>query len=248
MSNGRIYKAVQGQTTFGEAIGIIMMETFMPFPPGSPGNATTFAYPVRYAVVRGATMQRVVFDPDPNLSPLLIEAGRELIREGVSAITGNCGFMILFQDQMAREFDVPVFMSSLLQLPLISRMLKPGEKVGIITANAKTLSPQHLNIATNGIDVPVRLAGMEDQPCFYAAIHAEKGELDFDKVEAEVVHVALELVANDRTVKAILFECTDLPPYAAAVQEAVGLPVFDYTTMINYVFSGLVRKRFRGYA
>lgn len=247
MSNGRIYKAVQGQTTFGEAIGIIMMETFMPFPPGSPGNATTFAYPVRYAVVRGATMQRVVFDPDPNLLPLLVEAGKELVREGVRAITGNCGFMILFQDQMAREFDVPVFMSGLLQLPLISRMLKPGEKVGIITANAKTLSPQHLKIATNGIDVPIRLAGMEDQPCFYDAIHAEKGEIDFDRVEAEVVHVAMELVANDPAVKAILFECTDLPPYAAAVQEAVGLPVFDYTTMINYVFSGLVRKRFGGY-
>lgn len=224
-----------------------MMETFMPFPPGSPGNATTFSYPVRYAVVRGATMERVVFDPDPTLMPLLVQAGQELVREGVRAITGNCGFMILFQDQMAKAFDVPVFMSSLLQLPLISRMLKPGEKVGIISANSKTLSPQHIRIATNGQDVPLRIAGMEDQPCFYDAIHAEKGELDFDAVEAEVVHVAKQMTQSDSTVRAILFECTDLPPYAAAVQEAVGLPVFDYTTMINYVFSGIVRKRFEGH-
>ncbi|TDJ31162.1 MAG: hypothetical protein E2O57_00145 [Gammaproteobacteria bacterium] len=82
---------------------------------------------------------------------------------------------------------------------------------------------------------------------FYAAIHAEKGELDFDKVEAEVVHVARKLISGDCSVKAILFECTDLPPYAAAVQQAVGLPIFDYTTMINYVHSGLVRKPFKGY-
>ncbi len=247
MSRGRVYKAVRGQTTFGEAIGIIMMETFMPFPPGSPGNATTFRYPVRYAVVKGATMGRVVFDPDPDVLPLLVEAGRELVREGVKAITGNCGFMIYYQDQMAQEFDVPVFMSSLLQLPFISRMLRPGEKIGIISANSKTLSADHLRIATNGVEVPVRVTGLEDQPFFYDAIHAEKGELDFDRVEAEVVQVARALVAGDSKIRAIVFECTDLPPYAAAVQQAVGLPVFDYTTMIDFVFSGLVRSRFEGY-
>ncbi len=247
MSKGKIYTAVQGQTTYGEAIGIIMMETFMPFPPGSPGNATTFDYPVRYTVVNGATMERVVFDPDPNILPLFVEAGRELVREGVKAITGNCGFMIFYQDQMAQAFDVPVFMSSLLQLPFISRLLKPGEKVGIITANSKTLSAEHLRIATNGAEVPVLVTGMEDQPNFYGAIHAEKGELDFDKVEAEVIHVVRKLVSGDSSVKVILFECTDLPPYAAAVQRAVDLPVFDYTTMINYVHSSLVRKPFTGY-
>ena len=88
---------------------------------------------------------------------------------------------------------------------------------------------------------------MEDQPCFYDAIHAEKGELDFDKVEAEVVHVTRKLVSSDSSVKVILFECTDLPPYAAAVQQAVGLPALDYTTMINHVYSSLVRKPFKGY-
>ncbi len=247
MTNGRIYRAEPGRTTFGEAIGIIMMETFMPFPPGSPGNATTFGYPVRYAVVKGATMDRVVFDPDPDLLPLLVAAGEELIREGVKAITGNCGFMILYQDEMAKRFDVPVFMSGLLQLPLISRMLKPGEKVGVISANGATLSPRHIAIATNGAEVPIAIAGMEQSPHFHAAIHAEKGELDFDRVEAEVVAVAQGLVRDDPAVRAILFECTDLPPYAAAVQEAVDLPVFDYTTMINYAFSGLVRRRFEGF-
>ena len=35
-----IYKANKGQTSYGEAIGIILMESFMPFPPGCPGNAT----------------------------------------------------------------------------------------------------------------------------------------------------------------------------------------------------------------
>jgi aspartate/glutamate racemase len=155
--------------------------------------------------------------------------------------------MVLYHELLAKEFPVPVFMSSLLQLPFISRMLKPGEKVGIITASSKTLTEKHLQIAGNGVNIPHAIAGLEDQKHFYEAIHAEVGELDFDGVEAEVVQVTKNLVEKEGNIKAILFECTDLPPYAAAVQEAVGLPVFDFSTMINYVFSGLVRRRFEGF-
>ena len=242
-----IYKARKGQTSYGEPIGIILMESFMPFPPGCPGNASTFSFPVRYEVVKGANMERLVYQGDPELLQPFIDAGWKLVNEGVKAITGNCGFMVLYHDLMAEAFPVPVFMSSLLQLPFISRMLKPGEKVGIITANGKTLTPRHLEIATHGMEVPVAVAGMEEQPHFYDAIHAEKGELDFPAVEAEVVKVAQNLIEANDNVGAILFECTDLPPYAAAVQEAVGLPVFDFTTLINHVFSGLVRRRFEGF-
>jgi hypothetical protein len=242
-----IYTAKKGQTSYGEAIGIILMESFMPFPPGCPGNASTFSFPVRYAVVKGANMDRLVYQGDPELLQPFIDAGWSLVREGVKAITGNCGFMVLYHEMLAREFPVPVFMSSLLQLPFISRMLMPGEKVGIVTANSKTLTAMHLQIATNDIDIPIAVAGMEDQKHFYDAIHAEKGTLDFDKVEREVVEVTKNLIENNDNIKAVLFECTDLPPYAAAVQEAVGLPVFDFSTMINYVFSALVRKRFDGF-
>jgi hypothetical protein len=241
-----IYRANKGQTSYGEPIGIILMESFMPFPPGCPGNASTFPFPVRYEVVPGANMERLVYRGDPDLLQPFMAAGWKLVKEGVKAITGNCGFMVLYHDLMAKEFPVPVFMSSLLQLPFISRLLKPGEKVGIVTANAKTLTERHLNAATNGIDVPVAVRGMEDQPHFHDAIHAEKGYLDFEKVEQEVVAVTRRLVQENEDVKIILFECTDLPPYAAATQEAVGLPVFDFTTLIHHVFSALVRRRFDG--
>lgn len=242
-----IYKAVRGQTSYGEAIGIILMESFMPFPPGCPGNASTFSFPVRYEVVRGANMDRLVYQGDEKLIEPFVEAGWKLVKEGVKAVTGNCGFMVLFQDKMAEEFPVPVFMSSLLQMPFVARMLKKGEKIGIITASAKTLTPKHLEIATNGLGIPFEMVGMEDKPFFHSAIHAEEGELDFEKVEAEVVEAALELTRKDGRIKAILLECTDLPPYAAAVQQAVDLPVFDYSTLINYVYSALVRTRFEGF-
>ena len=242
-----IYYANKGQTSYGEAIGIILMESFMPFPPGCPGNATTFPYPVRYEIVKGANMERLVYKGDDALIQPFIDAGWRLINEGVKAITGNCGFMVLYHDLLAKEFPVPTFMSSLLQLPFIARMLRPGEKIGVVTANSETLTPRHLEIATNGIDVPMAITGLQNQPHFYDAIHAEKGFLDFDKVEAEVVHVTGEMIKENPDIKAILFECTDLPPYAAAVQEAFGLPVYDFTTMINYVYAATVRTRFQGH-
>jgi aspartate/glutamate racemase len=242
-----IYKANKGQTSYGETIGIILMESFMPFPPGCPGNATTFNYPVRYEVVKGANMERLVYQGDKALLRPFIDAGWKLVNEGVKAITGNCGFMVLYHDIMAKEFPVPVFMSSLLQLPFISRMIRPGEKVGIITANGKTLTEEHMKIATNGVTVSYVLSGMEGQKHFYDAIHAEKGELDFEAVEQEVVEVAQAMIKNDPAIQAILLECTDLPPYAAAIQEAVNLPVFDFSTLINYVYSAMVRTRFHGY-
>jgi len=242
-----IYTATKGQTSYGEAIGIILMESFMPFPPGCPGNATTFDFPVRYEVVRGANMEKLVYKGDPALLAPFVDAGWKLVREGVRAITGNCGFMVLYHDLMAEEFPVPVFMSSLLQLPFISRMLKPGEKVGIITANSDTLTDRHMAIACNGADIAYAVAGMQTQPHFYEAIHAENGTLDFEAVERETVAVTADLIRREPNIRAILFECTDLPPYAAAVQEAVRLPVFDFTTLIDYVYSALIRKRFKGY-
>ncbi len=242
-----IYKIRKGQVSQGEAVGIILMDSDYPCPPGVPGNATTFSFPVRYRVVRGADMEHLVYKGDPKLLDAFIEAGWELVNAGVKAVTGNCGFMVLYQDLLAREFPVPVFMSSLLQLPFMSRLLQPDQKIGVITASLDSLTDRHLEIATRGIDCPIKVVGMEKQQHFYEQIHVQTGELDLENIEREVVEKALELMEGEDKIGAILLECTDLPPYAAAVQEAVNLPTFDVTTMINYVFSALIRRRFDGF-
>ena len=41
---------------------------------------------------------------------------------------------------------------------------------------------------------------------------------------------------------AIVLECTNMPPYAKAIHEATGLPVYDITTLANYVMDGAARK------
>lgn len=239
-----IYTANKGQDVYGIPIGIIVMDCLIPYPPGTPGNARSFDHPVIYSVVKGADMENLIYNPKPDLVERFIEAGRELVRQGAKAIIGNCGFMVLFQREMAAALPVPVFMSGLLQLPLIRQGLKPDQSIGIISASATSLTKRHMEIACWGTDVAVNIRGLEHKPSFKASIHDQTGTLDFEKIEEEVVGEALSILRDHPDTGAILFECTDLPPYAEAVQKATGLPVFDITSMIQWAFAGAERKHF----
>jgi hypothetical protein len=240
-----IYRAREPQTRYGRPIGIIVLEERIPCPPGTPGNPTTFAFPVCYEVARGVSVAGLRQAAPAGLD-IFLAAGQRLVERGAWAVTGNCGLMIVHQEALARALPVPVLLSSLLQVPLIARMLAPEAGIGIIASGANSLSAEHLRLACAGTEARVVVASMEGKPYFSAAVRDELGELDFEGVAAEAVEVARTLVAGHPEVKALLFECVDLPPYAHAVQEAVGLPVFDITTLIGHFHSGLVRNAFRG--
>jgi hypothetical protein len=240
-----IYRARERQTSYGRPIGIIVLEEHIPCPPGTPGNPSTFSFPVYYEVARGVGTTALRHAPPEGLDSF-IAAGQRLIERGAWAIAGNCGLMIVHQEALARALPVPVFLSSLIQVPLIAGMLAPEAAIGILMSNANSLNSTHLAIARAGTDARIELASMQGKPHFTAAVCDERGELDFEGVMAETVEVAQTLVREHPEVKALLFECVDLPPYAHAVQEAVGLPVFDITTLIGHVRSALVRQPFTG--
>jgi hypothetical protein len=241
-----IYRVKGRQVSYGEAIGIILLENYAPFIPGDVANATTYDFPVRFQRVENFSVERI-FKHDMSLLDPVLEAGRALVREGVRAVTGDCGFMVIYQDQLAAALEVPVFMSSLLQIPFLRHLIGSDEKIGIITANSESLDDFVLQKAGVDPSAPLLIKGMQDKEHFASAVILEEGLLDSRKIEEEVVSVAGEIVAQDPTVKLILLECSMLPPYAAAVQEAVNLPVFDFVTMINYVFSAVVQRRYQGF-
>jgi len=130
-----------GQNIFGFTVGILMLDTQFPRIPGDMGNATTFAFPVLYHRVRGASPERVVRQGQQELLPSFIEGARSLEREGVRAISTNCGFLAMFQSEVAAAVSIPVFTSSLMLVPLVHRMLPPGKAVGIMTVDASSLRP-----------------------------------------------------------------------------------------------------------
>jgi hypothetical protein len=124
-----------GRAFYGQPIGILMADAVVPRPPGDIGNAFTFDFPVRYRLVPGATWDRFA-SADPTLLDPFLEGARVLEAEGVRAMTASCGFTALFQKELASAVSVPVFASSLVQVPLVRRMLRADQQVGILTAHA----------------------------------------------------------------------------------------------------------------
>src|ERR671928_80969 len=97
-----------GRGNYGEAVGVLTLDTIFPRIPGDVGNATTFDFPVRFSVVRGASPRRVVHEQDPALLKPFIEAAQELEAAGCRAITTTCGFLALFQRGKADQRRVRV--------------------------------------------------------------------------------------------------------------------------------------------
>ncbi|KHF39400.1 aspartate/glutamate racemase family protein [Halalkalibacter okhensis] len=241
-----IIRANKGQVSYGESIGILMLDTFTPFIPGDVGNATTYSFPVRYQTVKGFTFDKLLQKDRSMLVPIL-EAGHQLVQEGVKAITADCGYMAMYQEEIANELQVPVFLSSLLQIPFISTTLRQEDKIGIICSKSSNFEEELLLKIGVSPKVPLCIRGMEDKENFRKAAHDEIGILDPSKIEEEVVAVAIEMIQSEPSVKVILLECSSLPPYAAAIQKAVQLPIFDYVTMIRYVHSAIVQTRYSGH-
>lgn len=240
-----IYKANRKQMSYGFPIGILLLDFVAPFIPGDVGNATTYNYPVKYKLVEGLTFDRL-YNKDKSALELVIKAAKELQDDGVRAITADCGFFALFQKEVSEALDIPVFLSSLLQGPFISTIIGKQSKVGIISAKESSLDEAFLAaVNINPEDVIIR--GLEQKEHFAAFGIDESGICDTEIVEREVVEVATEMIKENPDIKAILLECSMLPPYGKAVQDATGLPVFDFITMIDYVFTAVVKKKYNGY-
>jgi Asp/Glu/hydantoin racemase len=224
------------------AIGVICLDTAYPKIIGHIRNPATFQFPVRYRVVSGATARLVTGSEPPAATPF-IQAARELEAQGVAAVTTGCGFLAAHQRELADAVGVPCYASSLIQLPLVHRMLRSDQRVGVLVARERTLTPRHLQ-GVGAEHVPVCVVGMDDQPEFREVIiEARRDDLDADRLGREVLERVERLVRENPDLGALVIECTDLAPYAGAVQRRFGLPVFDIVTLTEMVHRGLARRR-----
>lgn len=226
-----------GKAVYGASVGILMLDARFPRVPGDVGNALTFPFPVLYRVVRGASPDRVVRHAAEGLLEPFLEAAAGLVRDGADGIVTNCGFLSLFQRQIAAYVGVPVATSALMQVAMIERLLPPGRRVGILTISAATLSADHLEAAGVAADTPV--VGTDGGREFTRAILNDEMELDVGRAEADVLDAGRALVAAHPEVGATLLECTNMCPYALSLRQATGLPVFDMAGFIRWFQSGL---------
>jgi len=232
-----------GKALYGAPLGILMLEAKFPRIPGDMGNALTWPFPVLYRVVGGATPERVVLNAATGLLDDFLAAAAELVAQGAEAITTNCGFLSLFQAELAAHVRVPVATSALIQVPWIQAMLPPGKRVGIITVSATSLTPRHLSAAGVPLDTP--FVGTEDgEEFFRVLIRGEKQDMDVALAASDILNAGRALVSRHSGIGAILLECTNMPPYAFALREELGLPVYDIYSLITWLHAGLRPREF----
>ncbi len=237
-------KAKGGKALYGAAVGILMLDARFPRIPGDMGNALTWPFPVHYRIVPAASPERVVRRRAEGLLESFVDAAKGLVEEGVDGITTNCGFLSLFQEELAEAVGVPVATSSLMQVGLVNRLLARGRRAGVLTISASTLTAEHLEKAAVPADTPI--GSTEGGREFTRVILGNELELDVEAARADNVEAALDLKAAHGDLGAIVLECTNMIPYAADIAAATGLPVFSMQSFVTWFQSGLVPRRYEG--
>jgi Asp/Glu/hydantoin racemase len=181
-------------------------------------------------VVEAADVARVTRG-DKAIEQEIVAAAVELERMGVKAISSNCGFMLHYQDAVREAVSIPVFLSSLLQLPLIARSIRPRQSIAVLTAFAERLTPDVLRLAGLPDDTGVVVSSIETAPEFRSMQHQD---LDTEAFGQRLEQAARALCGGPGDTGALLLVCAVFPPYAARLQQATGVPVYDFVSLIDH--------------
>ncbi|WP_171230737.1 aspartate/glutamate racemase family protein [Ruegeria sp. HKCCA4008] len=232
-----------GKSIYGASVGILMLDAQFPRIPGDMGNAQTWPFPVLYRIVRDASPDRVVRHRAEGMLEVFIDAAQELVKDGADGITTNCGFLSLFQKELAEAVPVPVVTSSLMQVEMVNRILPKGKRAGILTISASTLTNDHLQAANVPLDTPIGTT--EGGREFTRAILGNDSRLNVEKAREDNVEAAIALASDNPELGAIVLECTNMCPYAPDIQQATGLPVFSIVSFVTWFQAGLVPPVYR---
>lgn len=232
------YPLLPQAQAYGYDIGILLLDEVETHAPGDTAHAGTYPFPVLFKVVPGATATRITTG-DPSAEADVVAAARELARMGVRGISSNCGFMLHYQRAVAAAVDVPVMLSSLLQVPLACQAIGPDGRLGILTAFTKRLKPEVLALAGLPEGTPYAISSIEDSPEFK---NLAVQDLDTDRFGERLLDAAQEMVQRHSDIRAMLLECALFPPYARLIQDALRLPVFDFVSLIGHLHAVACRR------
>lgn len=235
-----VYKLLPQPQAYGYQVGLLILNLLETHAPGDTAHVGTYDYPVLMKVVEAADVARVTRG-DKSIEADIVAAAKELEQMGVKAISSNCGFMVHYQEAVRNAVSIPVFMSSLLQLPMIARSMRRGQKIAILTAFKAKLTPDVLRLAGLPDDTGVITSSIETTPEFLAM--AEE-DLDTDAFGARLEDAARQMFDQNEDIGALLLECALFPPYAAKLQKTLGVPVYDFVSLIDFARQVTHRKSY----
>ena len=225
-----------GYTTYGQPIGILMLDTRFPRIPGDIGNAKTYpGIGVRYKFVKNAQASRIMGQsPDPELLEPFIEAARELEAEGCRAITTSCGFLAKFQKELAAAVNIPVFSSGIMLAHLAKQMIGPGKKVAVFTERAWNITEEHFtSLGFTSEEAGIVVVGMLEGSRFPALFIDGGIEEDLEVLQDCMREITERCMREHPDVGAIVFECTNFGPFTKLVHDIAKVPVFGVNLLVQ---------------
>jgi hypothetical protein len=248
-------KARRDHRCYGMGLGIIVLDDVYPGFPGDVRNPSAYPFPIQYEIAEGVDIQALVWkeDKSPCLAPIK-RAARKLERMGCRAIAAECGYFAYFQREIADCVDVPVFMSSLLQVPFAQQIVGADRIVGILVALSRFMTEAHLQAVGIPPGSNYALGGAEDDgriPEFAnlwnAHVRPDPPEATYEKAEAQFVEVAVDFYRKHPNVGALVLECTGMQPFARALQREIDIPIFSWGTLLEYAYSVVVHRDYYGH-
>jgi Asp/Glu/hydantoin racemase len=205
-------------------LGIVMLDTRFPRPPGDIGNPDSFSFPVLFSRLDGATVAQVVTgEPLPQaLKAAVLDEAHKLVAAGATAITTSCGFLSPLQAELQAALPVPVITSALWLLPRLRQAHGPDARIGIITYDARKLSAHHVPD-----DGPLSIEGLAPGCHLHNVIAEDLPDLDLKQAETDAADAARRLCERAGRLDAVVLECTNLPPYREKIAKICRLPVLD---------------------
>lgn len=215
---------------------VLQLDTAFPRIAGDVAAAATYTEAVDIIRMPQASVAKVVATQPDGIDITAFEDAVASISSGV--ITTSCGFLGYWQEHLSRLTTQPVITSSLCRLDHLCQQYGRG-KVAIVTFDAAVLRAPLYAPLLGDFGGPV--IGLEDHHHLRRVIADDLTHLDRGKAEAELIsHLSGQLDG----IEAVLLECTNLPPYKAALKKACGVAVFDILNAIDALTPGLVKPAF----
>ena len=250
-----LIKARKDHRCYGMGLGIIILDDVYPGFPGDVRNASAYPFPIQYEVAKGVDIVALVDEEDksPCLEPIK-RAAQKLEGMGCRAIAAECGYFAYFQKEIAAHVDVPVLMSSLLQVPWAQQLVGPDKVVGLFASIRAAMTPAHLKAVGVREGSNYVMRGFEDygrcrefENLWTAAVRPDPPEAHYDKAEREFLTVATAFFRDHPNMGAMVLECTGMQPFARALQRQIDIPIFSWGTLLDYAYSVAVHRDYYGH-
>ncbi|MGB3407292.1 MAG: hypothetical protein WBA67_07335 [Jannaschia sp.] len=218
------------------AVTVLQLDTIFPRVPGDVGCPESYAAEVEIIRIPRATVARIVTDRPEAIDIAPFETAVRRARGEV--IVTSCGFLAFWQDHLAALTDRPFIASSLGALDHLDARHAPGE-IMVLTFDASRLSAAHFG---RHAAHAAHVVGLEDGMHLRDVIRGNAPRLDTGVAARQIV----DLVARHWTERhrALLLECTNLPPYRTALTRLTNAPVTDILTEIERRRPGTIAPEF----